>query len=177
MEKVLEPRRGRLLADRPELHLELVADTSWLGASYGTLASGGPVPPAHVHHEHADCFLVLEGGLRLVLASGEQTVKGGGVGAGTCRRRPHVRTGGAGADAQRPRACVRLQRLHPAAGERYRAGGRLPGTGGVRSARSARGRWCRPATAVAVHLGGVSGVGVETAAKVPAWPAPEREAA
>ena len=74
--EVLETRRGRLLADRPELHLELVADTSWLGASHGTLASGGPVPPAHVHREHADCFLVLEGGLRLLLADGEQAVQG-----------------------------------------------------------------------------------------------------
>jgi mannose-6-phosphate isomerase-like protein (cupin superfamily) len=73
---VLEASRGELLADRPELRLELVADTSWLGASHGTLAPGGPVPPAHVHREHADCFLVLEGGLRLLLADGERTVEG-----------------------------------------------------------------------------------------------------
>ncbi len=69
--------RGTLLADRPELHLELVADTPWLGASHGTLGSGGPVPAAHVHREHADCFLVLEGGFRLLLADGERTVQDG----------------------------------------------------------------------------------------------------
>ena len=76
MAKALETRRGRLLADRPELRLELVADTPWLGASHGTLAPGGPVPPAHVHREHADCFLVLAGSLRLALADGERTVEG-----------------------------------------------------------------------------------------------------
>ena len=77
MEKALETRRGTLLADRPELYLELVADTPWLGASHGTLASGGPLPPPHVHREHADCFLVLEGGLRLLLADGEREVQDG----------------------------------------------------------------------------------------------------
>jgi mannose-6-phosphate isomerase-like protein (cupin superfamily) len=76
MAKVIETHHGRLLADRPELRLELVADTSWLGASHGMLAPGGPVPPLHVHREHADCFLVLEGGLKLLLADGEQAVTG-----------------------------------------------------------------------------------------------------
>jgi quercetin dioxygenase-like cupin family protein len=71
---VLEAHRGRLLADRPEVALELVADTPWLGVSHGTLAPGGPVPPAHVHREHADCFLVLQGVLRLLLEGRDRTV-------------------------------------------------------------------------------------------------------
>jgi mannose-6-phosphate isomerase-like protein (cupin superfamily) len=73
---VLEARHGRLLTERPELFLELVADTPWLAGSHGTLAPGGPLPPPHVHREHADCFLVLEGGLCLRLADGERTVEG-----------------------------------------------------------------------------------------------------
>ena len=157
MEKVIEAQAGQLLADRPELHLELVADTSWLGASHGILGSGGPVPPAHVHREHADCFLVLEGGLRLLLADGEREVQDGAwvqVPAGVVHtfapvgrvRILNVHTPASGYSGY-------IQRLASAAGPedvyRAREGFDLhdpPEEGGA-----------DPATAVAVQLGGGSG--------------------
>ena len=159
MDQAIETHRGRLLADRPELHLELVADTSWLGAAHGTLAPGGPVPPSHVHLEHADCFLVLEGGLRLLLTDGEQTVTGEAwvqVPAGVVHtfaptgrvRMLNVHTPSAGYSGF-------IQRLANATGpdEVYRARVGFdqhdpPEDGGV-----------DPAVAVAVQLGGATGVG------------------
>jgi len=157
MEKVVEARPGKLLADRPELHLELVADTPWLGAAHGTLGSGGPLPPPHVHREHADCFLVLEGGLRLLLADGEREVQDGAwvqVPAGVVHtfapvgrlRMLNVHTPPSGYSGY-------IQRMASAAGPedvyKAREGFDLhdpPEEGGV-----------DPATAVAVQLGGGSG--------------------
>ena len=157
MEKVFEAREGKLLADRPELHLELVADTSWLGASHGTRGSGWPVPPAHVHREHADCFLVLEGGLRLLLADGEREVQAGAwvqVPAGVVHTfAPVGRVRILNVHAPASGYSGYIQRLASAAGpedvHRAREGFDLhdpPEQGGV-----------DPATAVAVQLGGGSG--------------------
>ena len=68
-------RDGELLAHRPGFRVTLLADMEDLGST-STLASPGmPSPPPHVHDRHADCFLVLEGSLRLEL-EGETRVAG-----------------------------------------------------------------------------------------------------
>lgn len=58
----------------------LVAEPdAFLGLSASRFAPGaGPTPPAHVHAEHTEAFLVLDGALRFVLESGE-TVAGAGT--------------------------------------------------------------------------------------------------
>ena len=58
---------GELLADRPGFHVTLLADAEDLGSTITLASPGMPSPPAHVHDRHADCFLVLEGSLRLEL--------------------------------------------------------------------------------------------------------------
>jgi quercetin dioxygenase-like cupin family protein len=71
----VEVQTGELLADRPGFRVTLLADMEDLGATITLASSGIPSPPMHVHDRHADCFLVLEGSLRLEL-EGETRVAG-----------------------------------------------------------------------------------------------------
>jgi mannose-6-phosphate isomerase-like protein (cupin superfamily) len=159
MGRAIEIRRGELLADRPELRLELVADTPWLSMSHGTLGAGGPTPPAHVHREHADCFLVLEGGLRLALADGERTVEG----------ESWVQVPAGVVHTFAPVERVRILNVHaPSAGYRgfIERLARAAGPEDVYRAREGfdqhdppEGGGLDPGAAVAVQLGGDGGVG------------------
>lgn len=65
---------GERLPERPGSQLELLAEIEELCVTQFRLTSeaGGPSP--HVHRLHADCFLVLEGALRMRLGGEEQVV-------------------------------------------------------------------------------------------------------
>src|SRR5262245_28909775 len=72
-------RPGEILVDDAGAYVALLADHDDLGLSESRLdAATAPSPPAHVHREHAEGFLVLDGAMRFVLEDGETT-----VGAGT----------------------------------------------------------------------------------------------
>jgi mannose-6-phosphate isomerase-like protein (cupin superfamily) len=66
---------GELLTDRPGLRIVLLAETEDLSASYAVTGAGGPFPPPHVHREHADCFLVLDGAVGFRLGEAEHAVE------------------------------------------------------------------------------------------------------
>jgi len=70
----VDVREGELLADRDELRVVLLADSEGLAATSSRLTRDAPSPPLHVHDRHADCFLVLDGALRLDLAGEERIV-------------------------------------------------------------------------------------------------------
>ena len=70
----MDVREGELLVDRDELRVVLLADSDDLAATSSRLSRDAPSPPLHVHDRHADCFLVLDGALRLDLAGEERIV-------------------------------------------------------------------------------------------------------
>jgi quercetin dioxygenase-like cupin family protein len=64
----------------PDATVELLADHPSLAVSAARFAPGAaPAPPLHAHAEHAEAFLVLDGGLRLVLGSEERVADAGTV--------------------------------------------------------------------------------------------------
>ena len=71
----MEVKTGELLADRDELRVVLLADEEDLGATSARVSPVAPTPPPHVHDRHADCFLVLDGAVRLDLAGEERIVE------------------------------------------------------------------------------------------------------
>ena len=66
------------LVDRSDATVELIVDHPALAVSAARLAGGDPTPPPHVHAEHAEVFLVLDGALRFVVES-DETVAGAGT--------------------------------------------------------------------------------------------------
>jgi quercetin dioxygenase-like cupin family protein len=60
-----------LVAEGPDLRVELLADVDELGISETRGAPGGPAPPAHVHCRHVESFYVLEGELTFTVAGSE----------------------------------------------------------------------------------------------------------
>jgi mannose-6-phosphate isomerase-like protein (cupin superfamily) len=71
----VEAGSGELLTDRPGLRVALLAETGQISVSHAVVGVGGPLPPPHVHREHADCFLVLEGAIGLRLGESQRTVE------------------------------------------------------------------------------------------------------
>jgi quercetin dioxygenase-like cupin family protein len=67
----------RLVA-KPGATLELLTDNPRLAVSAMRFTDAGPAPPPHVHAEHTEVFLVLDGVLHLALA-GEETAAGAGT--------------------------------------------------------------------------------------------------
>ena len=64
---------------RPDATLALLADHPDLAVSVAWFAPGAaPAPPPHVHAEHTEAFLVLDGALRLLVEDSE-TVAGAGT--------------------------------------------------------------------------------------------------
>jgi mannose-6-phosphate isomerase-like protein (cupin superfamily) len=54
---------GGVVADRPGLRIELLADTEAIAISESAGDPEGPSPPLHVHPRHVESFYVLEGEL------------------------------------------------------------------------------------------------------------------
>jgi mannose-6-phosphate isomerase-like protein (cupin superfamily) len=74
---------AELVADRPELHVELLADVEEIGIAEVRSDPGAAAPPAHVHARHAESFYVLEG--ELLFTVGGRDLR---VGAGTWAQVP-----------------------------------------------------------------------------------------
>lgn len=66
------------LAERPGLHVKLLADVDELGITVCRSDPGGPSPPAHVHERHVESFFVLDG--EMTFTVGGQELR---AGAGT----------------------------------------------------------------------------------------------
>jgi quercetin dioxygenase-like cupin family protein len=66
---------GERLPDRPGVQVALLADTEGLCSTHVRYAGEAPGTPLHVHRLHEDCFLILDGVLRLQLADGERLVE------------------------------------------------------------------------------------------------------
>src|SRR6478735_5452626 len=64
---------GELIDDRPGRRIELLADDEALTVTHFRFAGAGPQP--HVHRLHADCFLVLDGTMRMRVGDDERLVE------------------------------------------------------------------------------------------------------
>ena len=60
------------LVARPDATVELLADHPSLAVAAARLAPGTAPPPPHVHAEHTEVFLVLDGTLHVLVGSDEQ---------------------------------------------------------------------------------------------------------
>jgi quercetin dioxygenase-like cupin family protein len=63
-----------LVTDTPERTIYIHVASEELVVTETRYAAGEHGPELHVHHEHADCFYVLDGALTLLLEDGEQTL-------------------------------------------------------------------------------------------------------
>jgi len=61
---------GESIIDRPGRRVTLLVDTEWLAVSESIYGPGERGPEPHVHHDHTDAFLVLEGALELTFTDG-----------------------------------------------------------------------------------------------------------
>ena len=68
---------AELVADRPSLHVTLLADEEELGITSSWSAPGGPSPPPHLHRRHAESFHVLEGEMAFSLDDSELHAEAG----------------------------------------------------------------------------------------------------
>jgi quercetin dioxygenase-like cupin family protein len=68
---------GEKITDRPERRATLLVDADELTVSEFAYGSGERGAPLHVHHDHADAFLVVEGELSIKLRDGSLGVPAG----------------------------------------------------------------------------------------------------
>ena len=134
---------GETVTSRPGRRVTLLSDTEELAVSESVYGPGERGPELHVHREHTDAWLVLEGALTFELRDG----LGFEAPAGTLVIvPPHVAHGFSNEQETTARflqpacAVVRLRRVH--AGEEP----------GVRPARPARGRWLGSGLCSRVHV-------------------------
>ena len=69
----ITPTSGELITDRPGRRVELLVDDEALAVTHFRYTGAGPQP--HVHHLHADCFLVLDGTLRMRVGDDDRLVE------------------------------------------------------------------------------------------------------
>src|SRR5262245_43479146 len=62
---------GETITDRPGRRVTLLVDRDELALTETVYGPGEAGPDPHVHHDHVDAFVVLEGGLTFTLRSGE----------------------------------------------------------------------------------------------------------
>lgn len=65
------------VTDRPERTVLILADTPQLATTHSRYAAGEPGPGPHIHRQHADAFLVLEGELVFELGAEVERVMAG----------------------------------------------------------------------------------------------------
>jgi quercetin dioxygenase-like cupin family protein len=63
-----------LVVDKPERTIHIHVASEQLVVTKTRYRTGERGPELHVHHQHADCFYVLDGALTLSLENGERTV-------------------------------------------------------------------------------------------------------
>ena len=68
-----------LVVDRPERTIHIRVASAEVVVTETRYQAGERGPELHVHHRHADCFYVLEGGLTLTLENGERSLGPGSV--------------------------------------------------------------------------------------------------
>ena len=73
---VVPPGGGEVVGDAPDRRVEILCEVDFMHATWtrmGPLRDGADL---HVHREHTDVFVVLEGTLTLKVEGGARTVKG-----------------------------------------------------------------------------------------------------
>jgi quercetin dioxygenase-like cupin family protein len=68
---------GESIIDRRGRRVTLLVDTEWLAVSESIYGQGERGPDPHVHHDHTDAFLVVEGALEITFTDGTLRVPAG----------------------------------------------------------------------------------------------------
>jgi quercetin dioxygenase-like cupin family protein len=66
----LRPETGETITDRPGLRVTLLVDTPELAITESVYGPGRRGPEPHLHHDHVDAFVVLEGELSFTVRGG-----------------------------------------------------------------------------------------------------------
>jgi mannose-6-phosphate isomerase-like protein (cupin superfamily) len=74
---VVQPSGGDVITDRPGRRVTLLLDTPELAFSEMIHGPGQPGTEPHVHHDHTDAFLVVEGTLTVGVGAGTVEVERG----------------------------------------------------------------------------------------------------
>lgn len=77
MIRVVAPGLGELIGDRPGRRVEILSDRPALNVTLSRFGPGQEGADLHVHHEHTDCFYVLDGELTVRLGDGAVAVPAG----------------------------------------------------------------------------------------------------
>jgi mannose-6-phosphate isomerase-like protein (cupin superfamily) len=70
------PGQGEIIGDSPDRTVELLAELEAVHATISRFGPGRDGADLHVHREHTDVFVVLEGTLTLKVEGGARTVSG-----------------------------------------------------------------------------------------------------
>ena len=62
---------GEMIADQPQRRVRLLVENEHLAVTESTYGPGRRGPDPHVHHDHSDAFLVVEGALELTFTDGK----------------------------------------------------------------------------------------------------------
>ena len=73
------PGQGEIIGDSVDRRVELLAELDAVHATISRFGPGRDGADRHVHREHSDVFVVLDGALTLKTAEGEQAVEAGSV--------------------------------------------------------------------------------------------------
>jgi len=72
---MVEIREGERITGEGDLGVTLLADLEQIGIAEVRSAPGGVAPPLHVHAEHAEAFVLLEGEFTLRLEDGQHRIE------------------------------------------------------------------------------------------------------
>jgi mannose-6-phosphate isomerase-like protein (cupin superfamily) len=76
---VVTPGEGEIIGDTPDRTVELLAELDEVHATISRFAAGRDGADLHIHREHTDVFVVLEGSLTLKVEGGARVVGAGNV--------------------------------------------------------------------------------------------------
>ena len=75
----MTPGRGEIIGDSPDRTVELLAELDAVHATISRFSAGRDGADLHVHREHTDVFVVLDGTLTLKVEGGARAVSAGTI--------------------------------------------------------------------------------------------------
>jgi len=75
----MTPGQGEIIGDSPDRTVELLAELDAVHATISRFSAGRDGADLHVHREHTDVFVVLDGTLTLKVEGGARAVRAGSI--------------------------------------------------------------------------------------------------